>query len=283
MNIGYFDAHTHAQFAAYDEDRESIMERAKILGVGMVNVGTTLETSKSAIELAHKYSNNHVYASIGVHPVHATPSFHDEQEFGSSEKATQIVQHGERFDGNVYREIANDPKVVAIGECGLDYFHVHDEETKQKQRELFIKHIELARDVDKPLMIHCRNAYDDLILICTEQKNKLPTKVGIIHFFAGSKDHARALLALGFSFTFGGVITFARDYDGVIDIIPGEKILSETDAPYVTPVPHRGKRNEPSFVVEVVKRLAQLKNVSEEAVRKQILINIERMFNIKLS
>lgn len=279
----YFDAHTHLQFAAYDEDREDVIARAEVLGVGMINIGTTLETSKNAIELAHKYNNNHVYASIGVHPVHAAPSFHDKQEFGSSKRATQISQHGEIFDGDAYREIANDSKVVAIGECGLDYFHVHDDETRQKQRELFIKHIELARDVDKPLMIHCRNAYDDLISICIEQKDKFPTRVGIIHFFAGSSEHAQALLELGFSFTFGGVITFARDYDGVIDIIPGEKILSETDAPYVTPAPHRGKRNEPSFIVEVVKKLAQLKNAPEEAVSKQILINTESMFNINLT
>ena len=144
-----------------------------------------------------------------------------------------------------------DPKVVAIGECGLDYYRTEDREqrTKDKQKEVFVRHIELACEVGKPLMIHCRDAYDHLVEILNSKSEILNDPPGIIHFFAGTKEDAKKLLDLGFLFTFGGVITFARDYGEIICFIPMGRILSETDAPYVTPAPYRGKRNEPLYVI----------------------------------
>ena len=155
-----------------------------------------------------------------------------------------------------------------------------DDEKKRNQKEVFLQHIELASEVKKPLMIHCRDAYDDLIPILEQHKDMLLEDAGIAHFFAGSKDHAKKLLDLGFSFTFGGVVTFVRDYDTLIDMIPIDRILSETDAPYVTPAPHRGKRNEPLYVILVVQRLAELKGVSEEEMKKQIWENAQRIFGL---
>ena len=130
-------------------------------------------------------------------------------------------------------------------------------------------------------MIHCREAYRDLIdLLVANSQLLIPTRPGIAHFFSGTKEDAKKLLELGFAFTFGGVITFTRDYDEIVKIIPVESILSETDAPYVAPVPHRGKRNKPAYVVEVVKKLAEIKDVPEEKMRRQILQNTAKIFNV---
>jgi TatD DNase family protein len=130
-------------------------------------------------------------------------------------------------------------------------------------------------------MIHCRDAFADLIQILKESSaNPLGANPGIIHFFTGTSDEARALLGLGFSFTFGGVITFARNYDELIRLVPLDRLLSETDAPYVAPAPYRGRRNEPAYVVEVVKKLAELKDVSLDGMREQIGKNVRRVFGV---
>ncbi|MFA6364960.1 MAG: TatD family hydrolase [Candidatus Paceibacterota bacterium] len=277
MKIIHFDAHTHAQFAAYDVDRAEVMHRAYNAGVGMINVGTDYETSVDAVKLAHTHANT--YACVGHHPVHATPSeYHDEDEH--REEDFEVI---EKFDYEAYQKLARDPKVVAIGECGLDYFRMENNklEIKEKQKQVFEAQIKLVHEVQKPLMIHCRDAFPDLIEILTRNSSLLiPHRAGIIHFFTGTETEAKKLLALGFSFTFGGVITFAREYDEVIKLIPQDKILSETDAPYVTPVPYRGKRNEPSYVIEVEKKLAEVKGLSQEEMRIQIIKNAEEVFQV---
>ena len=173
--------------------------------------------------------------------------------------------------------------MVAIGECGLDFFRVTGEAVREKQKALFGEHVAFAHDVKKPLMIHCRQAFPELTAILQSRRSELLNPAGIVHFFTGTEAEAEELLNLGFYFTFGGVITFVRDYDRVIKTIPMERILSETDAPYVTPVPHRGRRNEPAYVTEVVKKLAELKNVSIEEMAAQILKNAERVFGINFS
>ncbi len=298
----FFDAHTHAQFAAFNEDRKEVIDRALKSGVSMINVGTQANTSATAIKLANEYTEG-LYATVGLHPIHAEKSYHDEQELGlssealakedggdpstSSGRAAEFKPKGffsraEEFDYDYYKKLALDPKVVAIGECGLDYYRL-SEESKEKQKEIFIKQIELAEDVKKPLMIHCRNAFSDLIEILKTNHSKLNANYpGVIHFFSGTVEDAKKLLELGFSFTFGGVITFARDYDEVIKLIPLDRILSETDAPYVAPVPYRGKRNEPLYVIEVVKKLAEIKNVSVEEMAEATVKNASRVFNIRL-
>ena len=273
----FFDAHTHVQFAAYNEDRREVIERAFKVGVSFINVGTQADTSAVAVKLANEY--NCVYAAVVLHPVHTQKSFHDEKELGEGEATKAFTSREEEFDYDYYKKLALDSKVVAIGECGLDYYHL-SEESKKRQKEVFIKQIELAKDVRKPLMIHCRSAFGDLINILVSCRMSLVAQPGVVHFYSGTIEETRKLMDLGFSFTFGGVVTFTRDYDEIIKMIPLDMILSETDAPYVAPVPYRGKRNEPAYVVEVVKKLAEIKNVSTEEMADKIFKNAERIFGI---
>jgi TatD DNase family protein len=277
----YFDAHTHAHFSAFKDDWRDVIQRALDGGVGMINVGTQKDTSKGAVETANFFPAG-VYAAIGLHPVHTDKSFHDAQELGATDDAKGFTSRGEQFDFAYYRELAMDPKVVAIGECGLDYFRIEGdiEEKKRIQKEAFEAQIALSVEIKKPLMIHCRDAFSDLIEMLQVNRSKLAAEPGVIHFFTGTPENAKDLMDLGFSFTFGGVITFARSYDETLKMLPVDKILSETDAPYVTPEPYRGKRNEPSYVIEVVKKLAEIKGISVEDMAMTIRANAKRVFGV---
>ncbi|HVY73158.1 MAG TPA: TatD family hydrolase [Candidatus Paceibacterota bacterium] len=277
----YFDAHTHVQFVAYDADRDEVIARTKEAEVGMNVVGTQLDTSRAAVELAEKYDET--WASVALHPVHTSKSHHDTKELGSEGKA--FTSRGEAFDFDAYEKLAKSPKVIAIGECGLDYYRL-EENTKKLQTEVFLQHIELANKLNKPLMLHIRDgahqtggdagAYMDAIALL-----KSHTKVqGDVHFFAGDWNIAKQFLGLGFTLSFTGVLTFTHDYDEVVQNTPLDMLLTETDAPYITPVPYRGTRNEPMHVREVVKRMAELKNIDTEAVRSQILQNSKKLFAI---
>lgn len=288
----FFDAHTHVQFAGFDGDRDAVVRRALDADVRMVNVGTQKDTSRAAVTLAHTYPEGELYAAIGLHPIHTGRSYHDVQELGGGDAgsaAKAFTSRGEVFDVDYYRALARDPATVAIGECGLDYFHFNDDEPREvqieKQKAAFLAQIKLSKEVGKPLMIHCRNAFADLIEFIRPHAAALPP--GVVHFFTGTPDDARALLGLGFSFTFGGAITFPPrkgktqgDYDEAIKLIPVDRIMSETDAPYVAPVPFRGKRNEPAYVVHTVARLAELKNVLPEEMKAQIWQNAKCIFQI---
>lgn len=271
----YFDSHTHIHFPAFDADREAVIRRAIENNIKMICVGTQISSSASAVVFAKQYPKQ-VWASVGFHPNHANENwFHDQNE---QKESTQ-----EKYSKKILKELAEDPKVISIGECGLDYYRISNEGgVKEKQKEFFLSQIELANEVQKPLMIHCRNAFGDLIEVLKTNNSKLKTDApGVIHFFTGKKEDAEQLLEMGFAFTFGGVITFARDYDEIIKYIPLDRILSETDAPYVAPEPHRGKRNEPSFILETVKRLAELKSVELEKMQEQILANANQIFKIQ--
>ncbi len=281
----YIDIHAHVNFAAYDEDREAVIERALEAGVWMINVGTQKDTSKSAVELAEKYEKG-VYAIVGIHPIHTDKSFHDEKELGSSGKELApsevegFTSRGEVFDENFYRDLANHPKVVGIGECGLDYFRCTPESEK-KQRESFSAQIALANEFKKPLMLHVRNgslksAYRDALAILKSEA-KVPAD---FHFFAGSWEEAKEILDAGFFLSFTGVITFARQYDEIIKNTPLDRIMTETDCPYVSPEPFRGKRNEPMHVREVVKKIAEIKGEDFEKVRETLLQNALKFFAV---
>jgi TatD DNase family protein len=280
MQPKYIDIHTHVNFKAFDEDRDEVIKRALDNDTWLINVGTQVSTSKKAVELAHKYKEG-VYAIIGLHPIHTVASFHDQKELGG--EGEEFSSRGEEFDKNIYRELLKDPKVVALGECGLDYYHL-DEDSIKKQKEAFIAQIELANEIGKPLMLHLRhgvdhikhNAYADAL----ELLKKYAIVKGDVHFFAGSWEIAKAFLDFGFTLSFTGVITFTHDYDEVIRNTPLEMIMSETDAPYVSPVPYRGKRNEPSYVKEIVKKIAEIKSLPEEEVAKAIISNAKRVFGI---
>jgi TatD DNase family protein len=267
----YFDAHTHVNFVAYKDDREETIERSRAQGVGMNVVGTQLDTSRSAVELAEKHE--HVFATIGLHPIHTSKSYHDEKELGEGGK--EFTSRGEVFDAVAYEMLGASKKVIAIGECGLDYFRL-EEETKKMQAGAFIEQIELANRLQKPLMLHIRNAYDDALEIL-----KAHAKVrGDVHFFAGDWSVAKRFLDEGFTLSFTGVITFTHDYDEVVKNAPLYMLLSETDAPYVTPAPHRGKRNEPAYVEMVVRAIAEIRGEDFETVRAQLMSNVERVFGI---
>ncbi|HEV7424316.1 MAG TPA: TatD family hydrolase, partial [Candidatus Paceibacterota bacterium] len=231
-------------------------------------------------------------------PIHTGASYHDEKELGPAfAKATDgqgeekgFTSRGEVFDKEEYKKLLNNSKVVGIGECGLDYYRCTPESI-EKQKKSFIEQIELANEFNLPLMLHIRNnqkqelitgkegtpnAYMDALAIL-----KMHSKVkGDVHFFAGTPEEAKAFLDLGFMLSFTGVITFTDDYDEVIRNTPLDMIMSETDSPYVTPVPNRGKRNEPSYVREVVKKIALVKNLREEEVAQAIIQNAKRVFDI---
>jgi TatD DNase family protein len=269
----YIDIHTHANLVAFKEDYDAVIHRALDAGVFLINVGTEFATSRGAVELLAHYPEG-VYATVGLHPTHAGPSFHDENESDTSHE-------GEVFDYDAYKALASHPKVVALGECGLDYFRVTDPALITKQKEIFEQHIALANELQKPLMLHIRsgeggNAYKDAQAMLKSQ-----AKVrGNSHFFAGSLEDARGFWDMGYSTSFTGVLTFARNYDEVVRAAPADLIHAETDAPYVAPVPYRGKRNEPLYVIEVVKKMAELRGVSIDDWSAQLTQNARKAFNI---
>ena len=271
MEIKIIDSHTHVQFEQFDKDREDVITRALTGGVGMINAGADTKTSKSAAVLANKYSDG-VWAAVGIHPT--------EMEAGADS-----AQADAEF--KVIEKLAEETKVVGIGECGLDYYSknnaglVPTDFDRQNQIEMFERHINLSNKIRKPLVIHCREAFADTINVLSANKNKLLPEPGILHFFTGSIEDAHKLLELNFSFTFGGLITFNRSFDEVVKIIPLDKILIETDAPFVSPKSHRGQRNEPSFVSEVLLIIAQIKKIDEVHAQKQILENTKKVFSLK--
>jgi len=267
----YFDAHTHVNFAAYKDDGEATLSRARDREVGMNVVGTQFDTSRSAVALAERH--DHVYATVGLHPIHTTKSYHDERELGEGGK--EFTSRGEVFEIEKYELLGRSQKVIAIGECGLDYYRLENN-TKDIQAKAFLEQIELANRLRKPLMLHIRDAYDDALAILRAHANVR----GDVHFFAGDWTTAKKFLDEGFTLSFTGVITFAREYDEVIKNAPLDMLLSETDAPYVTPVPHRGKRNEPAYVEMVVRAIAEIRGERFEQVREQLLANAVRVFGI---
>lgn len=285
----YIDIHAHVNFKAFEEDHGAVIRRALDNGVWFFNVGTQIDTSREAIKLAHRYEEG-VYAVIGLHPIHTDASYHDEEELGSEGK--EFTSRGEIFDKDVYRELLKDPKVVAIGECGLDYFHM-DEESIEKQRKAFIEQIKLADEVGKPLMLHIRNgsagspqaknknAYYDVY----ELLKQFPNVRGVSHFFAGTVEDMKRFVEIGIYISFAGPITYKPkieicDYENVIRETPLHMILADTDSPYVAPVPHRGKRNEPLFVKEIVKKIAEIKGLSETEVARAVVENAKKLFDI---
>lgn len=271
MSFTYIDAHCHIQFDQYAEDQTELIERMRDEDIAGIVVGVDRESSGKAIALSAKYE--HLYASVGLHPNRAD----------------------ELFETAAFRQLAEHPKVVAIGECGLDYFRPIEvnEEVKKAQKELFQKQIMLAVGLDKPLIVHARpssakategrpsyDAYWDLIEILEEAKIKHSNLRGDIHFFVGGIAEAHALIALGFTISFTAVITFARDYDEVIRAVPLASILSETDAPYVAPEGRRGKRNDPLAVVDVAQKIAKIRGEDPEIVREALVMNAEKLFRL---
>ncbi len=259
----FFDAHSHIHGKEFDADRSEVLARMRATDVSTITVGTHFESSEKAVALAEKEKN--IWATVGLHPTDTKES----------------------FDYEAYKKLALSPRVVAIGECGLDYFWEGDGDEREKQKEKFKTQINLALEIGKPIMIHSRpsrgsmDAYENVLDILTSNFS-LPTSQspGNVHFFVGNEKIARRFLELGFTMSFTGVITFARDYDEVIKFLPLSSILSETDCPYVSPVPYRGKRNEPAYVAEVARKIAEIKDISIDQTVSAIAGNINRVFGV---
>jgi TatD DNase family protein len=274
----YIDTHTHINLAAFKDDYDEVITKTLAEDVWMINIGTQYDTSVFAVELIKKYEKG-VYATVGLHPIHTSKSFYDASEFDENER--DFINTGEVFDAKLYKELVQHPKVVAIGECGLDYFRDISDEAWKKQIEAFEAQIAFANTVGKPLMLHLRNgargsAYHDACAILKRDAKVL----GNAHFFAGTLEDAKLFWDMGYATSFTGVLTFTHQYNEVVRAAPCELLHAETDAPYVAPVPYRGQRNEPLHVREVVRTMAQIRGV-EVPILQQILIeNAERMYAI---
>ncbi len=259
----YFDIHSHLNFPEYDQDREAVIQKLVDNNIFTITVGTELKTSQEALALAEKSAN--LYATIGLHPGHNT---------------------GEVFDEKEYEALIAHPKTVAVGECGLDYFRLTEniEQEKERQKALFEQHIAFAIKYDKPLMIHCRDAYPDCLAILTSKKKEYGDKLrGNFHFFTSPIEVAKQCLEIGFTVSFTGPITFAKQYEELVKYVPLGKMMTETDAPYAAPAPYRGKRNEPLYVQEIVKKIAEIKGESLDKVQKQMVKNAFDLFLSKNS
>lgn len=267
------DTHSHVSFKAYDNDREEVIRRNQKEGVICVDVGTKYETSQKAIELAEK--NEGIYASIGMHPIHIKT---DLFKLKMDEEEGAFEPLGEEFDKERYIELAKSKKVIAIGEIGLDYYYRPKSKTKleqfkEKQREVFIQQLKMAEELNLPVIVHCRMAHEDVLNILSKEKAR-----GVIHCFTGNWQEAQKYLDLGFYLGINGII-FKLNIDETIKNAPLDKLLVETDCPYLTPPEEGEKRNEPSFVKHVIQRIADIRGISYEDVAEKTTENARKLFN----
>ncbi len=252
------DSHAHLEMREFDSDRNDVIERAELAGIEcIVTVGTNPGLSRKALSIAHQYEN--IYATVGVHP-------HDVAK--ASDKS---------FDE--LKALAQDPKVVAYGEIGLDYFR--NISPREKQIEMFAKQLELAQELNLPVIIHDRDAHEETLRMVKASGVHL----GVFHCFSGDWTMARQCIDLGFYISVPGVVTFDKSkvLQEVVRQAPLDTILLETDCPYLTPVPHRGKRNEPSFIVHTAKKVAEIKKLPWEDIAQTAARNTRKLFSIETS
>jgi TatD DNase family protein len=254
MNL--FDSHAHLDDERFNEDREAIIQGLKARGVQYVmNAGASLNSSKRGLELAKQH--DFIYASVGVHP-------HDAETMTEAtiDELAQLSTH---------------EKVKAIGEIGLDYYYDHS--PRNIQQQWFERQIQLAIDLKMPIILHDRDAHGDMLDMLRKYKGHV---TGVMHCYSGSVEMAKEILDLGYMIAFGGVITFKNGQRAqkAANIVPMDKLLIETDAPYLTPEPHRGKRNDPGYVLHVAEKLAESKGQSFEALATQTCGNAKQLFDI---
>ncbi len=254
MKPELFDIHSHLNFPQFNEDRDEIIRKMREKGIWTICVGVDEETSRECLSLAESAgADGGIFAAVGKHP----------------------TERGEDFNVDYFRALAERPKAVAIGECGLDMFRREKSDLK-RQKQIFKKQIELALELDKPLIIHCRDAHEETADILSAYAGR--GLKGNIHFFSGGWKDARKYLGMGFSISFAGPITFTNEYDEVIKKAPMEKIMAETDSPFAAPVPHRGKRSEPLFVGEIVKKIASVRKISYNEASRALSENALKLF-----
>lgn len=272
------DSHAHLNFQAFEHDRPEVIGRCRKMAV--INVGTQAETARKAVLLAEE--NGNFFAAAAIHPIHIGKSRLDQSEAGNQENSSLAEMFGQ------IRELAEEKKVVAIGETGLDYFRLDKdaEKIKQRQREYFLEFIGLAEKENLPLIIHARgsgkdpaDAYREILEILKKKSLR-----GVIHCFGSSLEIARKFLDIGFYLGFTGIITFEKKAEEIQQVarqVPLEKILIETDSPYLAPEPYRGQRNEPIYVERVARKVAALKNLSLEEVIEKTGKNAFELFHLK--
>ena len=253
----YADTHCHLDMSQFEEDREQVLERAREAGVAfLLTLGSDLESCPKAVEMATQYASYGVYAAVGIHPHDAREIYPDIPES--------------------LRTLAEDPRVIAIGETGLDYYYDHS--PRQMQTAMFREHILWARETDKPVVVHVRDAYEDALTILEEHFS--PSQRGILHCFSGTREDAERVLNLGMHISLGGPLTWKKNEDlrKLAASLPPDRLLCETDSPYLAPAPKRGKRNEPAYVRYVHAALGEIWKCSEEDVARQIARNLGNLF-----
>ncbi|MCR5672034.1 MAG: TatD family hydrolase [Butyrivibrio sp.] len=253
-----FDTHAHYDDEQFDEDREQLLASMMAGGIGtIVNVGASIATSRSSLELAH--THDFIYAAVGVHPSEVEELDEDKIE--------------------LLREWSEDSRCVAIGEIGLDYHW--PEPGRELQQKWFVRQLDLARQQRLPVIIHSRDAAEDTIRIMREQHAE--EIGGVVHCFSYSKEVAKQCLDMGFYIGMGGVLTFknGRKLREVLEITPMDRVLIETDCPYLAPEPNRGRRNSSLYLPHVVKEMANIKGISEDEVIDITAKNARRMYNIE--
>ncbi len=256
-----FDTHAHLHFPDYAEDLDAVIDRAHAAGVlGMVTIGTDRETNQAVVELARRLPD--VWATVGIHPHDAGEVVED--DFAEMERLAR-----------------SEPKVVGFGEMGLDFFR--NLSPPEAQRQVFRRQIHMARDVGKPLVIHCRDAHDDTLAILADEKAR--EIGGVMHCFSGDVGIARRCLDLGLFISLAGPVTYknARALPDVARFVPEDRLVVETDCPYLPPTPHRGKRNEPAYVALTAAFVAGLRGADPEALGAELTVNAARLFGITLT
>ena len=278
-----FDSHTHVNFRAFKDDSADVIRRSLDFGIGMNLVGTNFKTSQSAINQAKNF-NQAVYATVGLHPVHLF-------EQSVNEEGEAFRTKAEQFDYDAFKELALEAKVIALGEMGLDYFYLPLGLTKaaaqEIQKKVLLAGMQLAQEIGKPMVFHVRpspntfDAYDDIYEIITGAVRAQPLRA-VVHCFGGTLEQARRFLDLGLYIGITGIVTFknARGLQEVVKVISLEKILIETDAPFLAPEPYRGQRNEPMYVKYVAEKIAMIKGLSFEAVAKATTENAKNLFHL---
>lgn len=256
MSAMFFDTHAHYDAEAFDQDRDEVLASLPERDVSLaVNPGCDVPSSRKAVELAQTWP--FLYAAVGYHPENCAPCTPE--------------------DLNVLRELAGEPKVVAIGEIGLDYYW-EENPPRERQQQVFRDQLALAEELDLPVIVHDREAHADSLSIIRD----FPRVRGVFHCYSGSAEMARELVRLGWMISFTGVLTYknARRAVEAAQAVPLERIMIETDSPYMAPVPHRGKRNDSGYVRYVCEKLAEIKGVSREDCARITMENGKRFYGI---
>jgi TatD DNase family protein len=287
------DSHAHINFEEYASELDDVIARSLDDKTWIINVGSNYETSQKAVEIAKKYKLG-IWAVVGCHPIDLSKDFEEKLAFGGKEGIYNYKK--EIFDYDKYYDLAiKNPKVVGIGEVGLDYYRLADskhslEKIRKIQTDVFRQFIKLSRELNLPLVLHCRGeekdpygAYDEMLeILKAEVRSPKSEFKGVIHCYGGNSEQAKKFLDLGFYIGFTGIVTFknAKELQAIAKEVPLNRILIETDAPFLAPDPYRGQRNEPSYVKYVCQKIAELKGLSFEEVAKATYENTSKLFKL---